>query len=735
MRNLRIPAHRRRKAPRIAVFSLPALAALTAFAVSAAPAAAGARSFAAAPVATGPVAAPPPSPAPTPATLPATAAPDFGGDDFSRRVSEIRSRVYPALVNISVVQRFFQQGHAKRMPAGGSGVIVSPDGYVLTNHHVAFRASRIVCRLPDGEELEASVVTDDPLTDLSVLKLRLDRRAGGAAPLPFAVLGDATVLDVGDQVLAMGNPMLLGSSMTLGIVSNAHRVFTSSTADDLREMDLGEGDRTGLLTRWIQHDALILPGNSGGPLVDMKGEVVGINELGGGGVGFAIPANVAASVLAAARQGSDVVRGWLGIGVLPVQKAGLDHGALISEVWPGSPAAQAGLEPGDVLRAIDGAPVEARFFEQVPLVYQAVADIKPGTTVRLDFERQGAPRTATAHVARMARFVGTEAELPELGASVQEITEAMALFRGFPDTAGLLITGVRPGRPFESAKPALAQGDVLLAIGDTPTPSLDAARSAVRQLGKGRFKVTFRREREVLVASASAAQERPDESDTELPKAWLGVRTQVLTPELAQALNLGAAHGLRISEVLPYTRAKESGLRVGDVVVAVDGQKLTSSRPQDTHDLQRRVEALPVNRPFALDLLRDGRPLTLQVVAEPKPKGAELAAKATQSDLEFSVREIVAADRMEGDLALLPEKQGVLVSDVTEGGLAGLAGLEVGDVVLAVDDQPLDGIASFDRAIGAAQARRARFVKLYLHRGHKTHFVFIEPEWQQPASR
>src|ERR1700724_3606012 len=99
----------------------------------------------------------------------------------------------------------------------------------------------------------------------------------------------------------MGNPMMLGSSMTLGIVSNPHRVFTRATADDIRNLDLEDGERTGLLTRWIQHDALILPGNSGGPLVDMKGEVVGINELGGGGVGFAIPANVAAAVLAAAR--------------------------------------------------------------------------------------------------------------------------------------------------------------------------------------------------------------------------------------------------------------------------------------------------------------------------------------------------------------------------------------------------------------------------------------------------
>src|ERR1700724_3609731 len=204
----------------------------------------------------------------------------------------------------------------------------------------------------------------------------------------------------------MGNPMMLGSSMTLGIVSNPHRVFTRATADDIRNLDLEDGERTGLLTRWIQHDALILPGNSGGPLVDMQGEVVGINELGGGGVGFAIPANVAASVLAAARATGEVERGWLGLSVLPVQKTGLDRGALVADVWPGSPAQRAGLLAGDVLVAIDGTAVNARFFEEIPLVYQAIAVLQPGRTGRLDVVRQGESRALRAEGARMGRFLG-----------------------------------------------------------------------------------------------------------------------------------------------------------------------------------------------------------------------------------------------------------------------------------------------------------------------------------------
>jgi serine protease Do len=658
------------------------------------------------------------------------AAPAAGSDEFTQRVAEVRQRVYPALVNISTVKRFYQQGHARRTSAAGSGVVVSPDGYVLTNYHVASHATRILCRLPSGEELEASVVTEDPLTDLSVLKLHLERRSPAAAAVPFARLGDPAALEAGDQVLAMGNPMLLGSSMTLGIVSNPRRVFIRPTADDIRELDLGEGERTGLLTRWIQHDALILPGNSGGPLVDMKGEVVGINELGGEGVGFAIPANVAASVLAAARTTGEVERGWLGLGVLPVQKAGLAHGALVADVWPGSPAQQAGLQPGDVLLAIDGAAVDARFFEEVPLVYQAIADLKPGSTVRLDVQRQGESRIIQAKVARMGRFLGEEEELPELGATVQQITAAMALFRRYPDASGVLITGVRPGYAFESAKPALIPGDVLLAIADVPTPTLDALRGALRHAGTGRFKVTLRREREVLLAVVTANQEKPESASTELPKAWLGVRTQVLTPELAQVLDLGPARGLRISEVLPLTRAHAAGLRVGDILTAVDGQRLTSSRPQDAHDLKRIMEELSVNQEVSLTLLRDGKQVTVRVLAEPEPKGADLAGKTLQPEFEFAVREIVAADRMESDL--LPEGKGVLVSEVIEGGLASLAGLEIDDVVLSVDDQPVDGIESFKAAMHKVLAQHPRFVKLFLRRGYKTHFVFIEPEWRQP---
>ena len=173
-----------------------------------------------------------------------------------------RRKVYPALVNISVVARGYTGGRTARFPAAGSGVIVSPAGHVITNFHVAGESVRITCTLSTGEAIPAEIVAPDPETDICILKLRLSERKDAGAPLPFATLGNSDDLRVGDYVLAVGNPLTLSSSMTLGIVSNTKRVFTDFTGTEITELDLS-GHKTGMFTRWIQHDALILPGNSG----------------------------------------------------------------------------------------------------------------------------------------------------------------------------------------------------------------------------------------------------------------------------------------------------------------------------------------------------------------------------------------------------------------------------------------------------------------------------------------
>lgn len=430
---------------------------------------------------------------------PAGATDDIGGD-LKKALEFSCEKVYPALVNISVVVREYQGGRTERMAGAGSGVVVSPAGHVLTNYHVAGDAMRIVCTLPNRERIEAEVVAHDPLTDLSVLKLNLAGRRDAGAPVPFATLGDSEVLKVGDYVLAMGNPMGLSSSMTLGIVSNPRRVFTSFSGSEAEEMDLGEGQTTGIFTRWIQHDALILPGNSGGPLVNLRGEVVGINELGGNGVGFAIPSNLAGHVLNQALMFGEVRRSWLGLSVAPVGNLDRDTGALVSSVWPKGPAESAGIRPGDVLLSLEGEEVRVRFFEEAPPLLKRMADFAPGTKVKAVVERAGSRVEITMTAALMEKYLGAEIEVKSWGVTLRGITGPMAMMRRYPDARGVLVKSIRPGRPADDAKPALERNDVIVRIEGEEVADLAAFGGIIGKLAQEKkIVVEVRRDRKSVV--------------------------------------------------------------------------------------------------------------------------------------------------------------------------------------------------------------------------------------------
>ena len=649
------------------------------------------------------------------------------GDELRRDIEFVRRKVYPALVNISVVVKSWSGGRTQRSPGAGSGVIVSPAGHVLTNFHVAGNTTRIVCTLPDGEAIETDVVAHDPLTDLSVLKLRLGARQDPTRPLPFATLGDSSALGVGDYVLAMGNPMGLSSSLTLGVVSNTGRVFTNFTGTELEEMDLGEGELTGLFTRWIQHDALILPGNSGGPLVNLRGEVVGINELGGGGMGFAIPSNLANRVLSQVLTYGEVRRGWLGFSALPVGKLGRGSGALVASVLPGSPSHAAGLQPGDVLLSLDDRPVDVRFLEQVPELYQTIAELTPGREVALMVERAGQPRRLVAQLAQMEPSLGEQEELARVGLTVREITGPMALVRRFPDTRGVLVTGVRPGRAMEEAKPEVRPGDVILELGGEKVEGLKGFQALVTELPVGKTLVAYRRGQESLLTMLELRPDDDKRRGGELPKAWLGVKTQVLTTPLAEALGLKGTRGFRVTMVLPWTKAAEAGLQAGDVLVKVAGEELEAYRPRDAQELVQLIEQQPIGKAVPMEVVRGKQRLTLQVTMQGSPASTTDVETAEEEAFEFKVREITFMDRVERRWT--EDQQGVLVTEATMGGWANMAGLRADDLIVSIEDQPTPTAKAFEQVMAKVLAARPKVVRVFVRRGYGTQFVFIEPDW------
>ena len=222
------------------------------------------------------------------------------------------ARVKPSLVRIQVVATQYYQGREVKYEASGSGVIITKQGHVITNHHVAGHATRIVCILPSNEEVEAELVGTDALADIAVLKIKSDGKRE-FTPVEF---GDSSRVQVGDSVLAMGSPLAMSQSVTLGIVSNTKMVMPEAFSTSRFTLD---GEDVGSLVRWIGHDADIFPGNSGGPLVNLKGQVIGINEI-SYGLSGAIPGNLAQNVARQLIEKGSVSRSWLGVEIQPLLK-------------------------------------------------------------------------------------------------------------------------------------------------------------------------------------------------------------------------------------------------------------------------------------------------------------------------------------------------------------------------------------------------------------------------------
>ncbi len=359
-----------------------------------------------------------------------------------------------------------------RQKSLGSGFIIDKDGSILTNNHVVDNASKIVVKLADEREFEAKVIGKDAKTDIAVIKINAKES------FPVAPLGDSDRLEVGEWVMAIGNPFGLDNTVTSGIVSAKGRHLPGGGPYD----------------SFIQTDASINPGNSGGPLINLRGEVVGINSAiysrsgGNIGIGFAIPVNLVKELLPQLKGKGKVTRGYLGVLIQKVtpeiaESLGLDRprGALVADVTKGGPAEKAGVKVGDVIVEFDGK--EIRDSNDLPII---VARTSVDKKVSVKVLRDKKEVTLSAGVGEMKdeEVVASAPEKGELGLTVQQVTPQIAESLGLERAEGIVITAVEPGSAAEDA--GLRRGDIVMEVDRKPVKKVADFRKAVGEVKKGK---------------------------------------------------------------------------------------------------------------------------------------------------------------------------------------------------------------------------------------------------------
>jgi serine protease Do len=635
--------------------------------------------------------------------------------------------VYPALVRIHIVSEEGGAGRMQKQRSSGSGTIISPDGYILTNHHVAGHATRIMVRLADRQELRATLIGTDPLADLAILKIDQNDLRDPKSPLPVAKFGDSSALTVGDTVLAMGSPAGLSQSVTQGIVANTEMIAPGSS------MRL-DGESVGEIVRWIGHDAVIFPGNSGGPLVNLKGEIIGVNEVGIGSLGGAIPSNLAQKVAQDLIAHGSVKRSWLGLIAQPLLKSSkATAGILISGVLQDSPAAKAGLKAGDLITACNGTAIAAsRAPEDLPVFNRLLLEASIGSEIILEGTRDDLPMKWTTTSEERQPAEPREKELISWGITARDLTKLAAMERLRSDNNAVAVQSIRPGGNAAASKPAIVPGDLILAVADRPTPTLTDLIRISEEITKDKSAptpvlVSYEHDGRSYLTVVKIGPDTISDKPGLAKKAWIGLDTQVISADLAEALGIPGARGVRITQVHPGTNAEKAGLKNGDLLLKLDGTVIPTSRPEDSDVFAALIRQSKIGTETTLSLRRGTEDLTLKVQLEASPEGiAELATHECKP-LEFNSRDLGQDDRIE--LKLPADLKGVLITNVAPAGWATLGGLSTGDILVTLDGKPTDSIESLKSILDDLEkSHRTPFV-LFVRRGITTRYLELEPTW------
>jgi len=392
----------------------------------------------------------------------------YGGADFRDVIARAKARVQPAVLYVVCVQENAERGEKSSQTVSGSAFLVSEDGEFVTNWHVVDKATSIRCLLSDGRHFAADCLGSDKSTDVALCKLRLP----AGEKVPFASFGDSSGLEEGSFVIALGAPWGLNRSLTFGTISCARRYLAENSEYVL----------------WLQTDAAIGPGNSGGPLVDTDGDVVGINALGmstgSAAFGFAIPSEEAQIVVSRLRESGKVNWSWSGLLLQPLSDFERDtyfdatNGVLVAGAAPDSPAEAAGLRPGDRIVALNGAPVTAATAEELPAVRRAFGLLPDSDPIRLRVVRAGMESDVVLEPRAKGAVEGAEREFKRWDFSAKEINQFHTPDLFLRRNKGVYVLGCKRGG---NADGRLQDRDIVLKVGPRDIETLDDLAAAHKE--------------------------------------------------------------------------------------------------------------------------------------------------------------------------------------------------------------------------------------------------------------
>lgn len=394
----------------------------------------------------------------------------YSAINFEAIIEQAKAKVFPTLVYVRPIREDYSEGKKRRMVVGGSGVIISADGYVVTNHHVAEKAVEIRCVLHDNSMLRAELIGTDQDTDLALLKLIPE---DPATVFPHAELADSEKVEEGQFVMALGAPWGLKRSISLGVVASAQRYLEGASQYSL----------------WIQSDASLNPGNSGGPLINTEGQIVGINTMGslyGGDLGFSVPSSTVAYVVDQLRRNKEVKRSWTGLRLQPLRDFERDsffegdRGVLVASVDPGSPAEQAAFRPGDLILSVGGQETNGLYNEDLPKMRDLLGRLPADQPVAVEVRRDGRAERLTITVREKGSVEGRDLDLKRWNMTVKAVNEHYDPDLFYYVREGVYVQAVQ--RPGNAQEADFNSRMVMVEVDGKPVKTLEDIKTVYEQV-------------------------------------------------------------------------------------------------------------------------------------------------------------------------------------------------------------------------------------------------------------